>query len=478
MRRRKDTYVRANSMADIQELADIIQNQKEVFDYRERSLKNKINELNKVILIMREEFLSFLKKNNIDPNYPVLNDVMGDDVVPDTVPEQSMESIPIEQAMLPNIPNVTFLNAINTMKEKFPSLQDAIEEYTDTLMKMRLHKSSLERSLEVILKATEEYRGRIAENKEDYDDAVKNLEKIKDLYQNLLDFKILFTTVPDSFTSDAFIKFQINHLGKYCSDYCGKKVKVKKISDKLQETYKLTRFDQVEEGVYTTVFRNVSLYFSPNEGENNLPDQYVDAVTKKEDILKKLEGFSSDLDKLIVNTKATLDAIRGVKGIGNAHVQGLITSSNEIAQSFAAAKRVEHTTMETEISVNKIIKAGNNKKIESIRGKLQNGVGKLDEVFIRIQRGILRRIYFSLGHPMEYVHNRTTSLEDHVRGRVRTKYGGDIPFCDEDVIINSSGVKTFIKKSDVDEKTGKPKVEVQGNELEEKTRINENIASA
>src|SRR4030042_2523791 len=120
MRRRKDTYVRANSMADIQELADIIQNQKEVFDYRERSLKNKIDELNKATLIIREEFLSFLKKNNINSNYPVLNDIMGDDVVPDTVPEQSMESIPIEQAMLPNIPNVTFLNAINTMKEKFP----------------------------------------------------------------------------------------------------------------------------------------------------------------------------------------------------------------------------------------------------------------------------------------------------------------------------------------------------------------------
>jgi predicted RNA-binding protein YlqC (UPF0109 family) len=449
---------------------------KEVLDYRERHLKRKIEEITRDIMVVREDFLNFLRVNNIDPNYPIVASVTADPAVPDTAPEQSMESIPIEQAMLPNIPNDTFLKTMNLLQDKYVTFQGEIEEYTDQLYKMRLHRAQLEGTLEGVKKASEEYQSKIKENQKDYDQTVSNLDKIKYLYISLLNFKYLFSSLPDVMTAESYMRFKTNNLNKYSSNYSTLKKTIKITGDMLQESYTTTAFDQIENGVYVTVFKDISIYFD-SEQKDSLPVQYVDAISMKKDIMTKLEVLSNDLDKLISNNIKTLDAIRGVKGIGNSMVEGLVTSTIEISNSFAAAKKVEQTTLDTVKSGNYTVGEGVNRKIKDIKSRVQGGIENLDEKFIKAQRNILRKIALTFGFPVKSSEDRNTNLEEHLRERVRQKYGGNIPFCDEVETIDSSGNKVFIKKEAFDEKTGKSKKDTSSDILEFETRINRDIMS-
>jgi hypothetical protein len=477
MRRRKDTYVKANSIADIQELMTIAKSQKEYHEDRIRILKRRIEDINRHILVVREDFLSFLSSNGIDPNYPVMSDVTADDIVPCTVSESGMSAIAIEEAMLPNIPNVSFLRTINLLKKKYGSLQDEIEEYCDTLSKMRLKKSQLEATLESVQKSIEEYQDKIRDNQQEYNDSVKNLDKIKSLYQSILEFKTIFTSIPDNFTTESYIKFQNNYFDRYSTLYYGKKNSVKKYADILHDTYQLTSIDQMEEGFYTTVFSDISAYFGQYDG-NNLPDKYVDAIPYKKTILLKLEDFSASLDKLILNVKSTLDVVRGVKGIGNSVVEGLVNSVTELSKSYVAENKVEHTTLESVSSNNYTNNISVNQNINKIKDKLQMGIENLDDKFISSSGKFLRKIALSVGFPKTFLYDRNTNLEDCVRERVRRKYGGDIPFCDEVATTDINGNRVFVKKSEMDSKTGKSTVEMQTDTLEKKTRTNRDVMAS
>lgn len=475
MRRRRDIFVRPNSISDIQELVYIAENQKEKIENKEVVIRKKIEELNSYILTLREEFLNFLILNNIDPNYPVLGIVTEDKVVPDTVAEQSFEAVPIEKAMLPNIPNDVFLRTINLLTEKYETLQKEIEEYTDKMLKARLQKAKLELKLEEIIRVTSEYREKIENKKEEYDSLVNNLEMIKYLYQNLLDFKYLFIKTPDSFTSDSYIKFYNNYLNRYSSYYYEKKKIIKNAVDSLNEKYKANIVDKTENGIYLTVFKDISSFFDSYQGDN-LPDKYVDAIPLKKDIVKKLDKFSEDLNVIIDNNKQALDFIREVKGIGNSVVDGLISSVLEISKSFATQRKIEHTTFEDVKNSNYTINLSVNQKINTIKNKLQLGVEKLDETFIRSNREFLRKIALTIGFPVEYSYDKSKTLEEHIREKVRLKYGGNIPFCDEEVIINADGSKKFIKKDELD-KDKISKKEKSKKQLEKITQIEQDILS-
>jgi hypothetical protein len=477
MRRRKDKFVKADSVADIQELTTIAKSQKEYHEDRIRILKRRIDNISKQILVVREDFLSFLSSNNIDPNYPVVSDVMSDAIVPDTVPDDSMSVIPIEEAMLPNIPNQTFLMTINLLREKYGSLEDEIEEYGDTLGKMRLRKAMLEGTLASVQKSIEEYQDKITENKAMYNDSVSNLDKIKSLYQNLLDFKYLFTVIPENFTAASYMQFQNNYFDRYSTIYYDKKTTIKKFADILHETYVPTPIDQAEEGFYMVVFNDIATYFGPYD-EENLPNKYVDAIPKKNDIIKKMEEFSNSLSKLILNVKTTLDVIRGVKGVGNSVVDGLVNSTNEIAKSFAGQKKIEHTTLESVSKSNYSVNLGVNQKIDTIKDKLQMGVESLDAKFMKSSSKFLRKIALTVGFPSTFLYDRNTNIEDNVREKVRRKYGGNIPFCDEVIMKDTNGNNIFVKKSDVDPKTGKTTLDAKTDILEKKTRTDRDIMSA
>ena len=473
MRRRRNIIVR-----DREELTSIAQNQKEYNEERISVIKRRIDLIDKSIETLRDDFVSFMTSNGLDLDYTIMGEVTSDQVVPDTVPDDAMEAIPIEDAMIPSLTHATFLSVTNVLIDKYPTFQDEIEEYIDALKRKKLDKAKLENRLNGVKKSIQEYEDKISENKTVYNDSISNLNKIKSLYQNLLDFKYLFVTLPDTFTAESYIKFQTNYLNRYSTVYYEKKNLIAKFSDILQEEYTITPIDQMEQGFYTTVFKDISIYFTGTESEDGLKDKYVDTIPNKDKVIKKLEDFSVNLNKLILNIKMTLDSLRGVTGVGNSVVDGLVASTNEIAKSFVGRKKVEHTTLKSIKSTNYSSNLSVNQQIEDVKNKLQLGVENLDEKFMRASNKLLRKIALRIGFPVKYIYDRTTNLEDHVREKVRQKFGGDIPFCDESVLINSEGKRTFVKKSDIDPKTGKTKVEYQTDILEKNTRTDHDIMRA
>lgn len=478
MRRRRNITVRDSSPADIEELTSIAQNQKEYSEEKINVIKRRIDLIDKSIETLRDDFISFMTSNGLDLDYTIMGEVTSDQVVPDTVPDDAMEAIPIEDAMIPSLTHTTFLSVTNILLDKYPTFQDEIEEYIDALKRKRLDKAKLEDRLNGVKKSIQEYEDKISENKIVYNDSIDNLNKIKSLYQNLLDFKYLFVTLPNAFTAESYIKFQNNYLNRYSTVYYEKKNLIAKFSDILQEEYTITPIDQMEQGFYTTVFKDISIYFTETESEDGLKDKYVDTIPNKDKVIKKLDNFSISLNKLILNIKMTLDNLRGVTGVGNSVVDGLVSSTNEIAKSFVGRKKIEHTTLKSIKSTNYSTNLSVNQQIEEVKNKLQLGVENLDEKFMRASNKHLRKIALRIGFPVKYIYDRTTNLEDHVREKVRQKFGGDIPFCDESVLINSEGKRTFVKKSDIDPKTGKTKIEYQTDILEKNTRTDHDIMRA
>jgi len=490
-RRIKDDYNRNNSIAEIEDLYTIAENNKDKVEDRRRLLKKEIADLAKMISITREEFISFLNAHGVDTAFPVFSTVTADSVMPFTVSGQALTEVPIENAMLPNNPNPTFLRTLNLLQNKYETLQDEIEEYVYSLLRMRLRKSELEADLESVDKTITEYKGRLEEYKTEYDAAVSNLNKLRSLYQNLLDFKYLLTAVPDTFTAESYTKFQNNYFNRYSTEYYNKKKTIMKMGITLQDSYELTVFDKDQLGIYTSVFREISYFFSSDEGysieeSNNssddtikvLPEKYVDAIPYKTFILKKLDLLAKDIDELISNSKMTLDAIRGVKGVGNSVVDSLITSTNAIANSYASKKTIIPDTLKDIKNDNYTVRLGINQSIDNFKSHLQLGVENLDAKFVRASSHFLRKMAKTIGFPVTFFYDRTINLEDHLREKVRQKYGGNIPFCDEVESTDEYGNKIFIKKDDVDPKTGKSKTNTQALALGKLTEAPTDILSA
>jgi len=489
-RRIKDNYNKNNSIAEIEDLYTIAENNKDKVEDKRRLLKKEIADLAKMISITREEFISFLNSYGVETTFPIFSTVTADSVMPFTVSSQSLTEIPIENAMLSNNPNPTFLRTLNLLQNKYETLQDEIEEYVYSLLRMRLRKSELEADLESVDKTITEYKERLEEYQTEYNDAVSNLDKIRSLYQNLLDFKYLITAIPDTFTAESYTKFQNNYFNRYSTEYYNKKKTLMKMGITLQDNYKLTVFDKEQLGIYTLVFREIAYFFSSDEGysikeSNNssnglikvLPEKYIDAISYKTSILKKLDLLAKDIDQLIFNSKNTLDAIRGVKGVGNSVVDSLITSTNAIANSYVSKKTIVPDTLKDVTNDNYTVRLGVNQSINSFKSHLQLGIENLDSKFVRASSHFLRKMAKTIGFPVTFFYDRTINLEDHLREKVRQKYGGNIPFCDEVESMDENGNIIFIKKDNTDLKTGKSKTNIRALALEKLTEAPTDILS-
>lgn len=478
MWRRKDMMVSPDSIADVEELVTIALNQRELQEDSERVIKNKIEEITMVMKVVHDDFYSFLIKNNIDTNYPVFNDITTDDVVPSTVPNESMGAISTDMASLPNLPNNVMLRVKELLLEKYMTLQDEIGLYIDSLYKMKLEKASLEHKLETLQKVEDEYKVNIEKNRDIYNSLLSNLEKINSLNQNLLDFKSLFNVLPDVYTAYSYRKFQDNYFNRYSKAYYEKKKTIYRYSSNLLDTYESNTVDIEGGNLYTEIFLSIKSYFG-SYGEEKLPLKYIDAIQVKDSIKDKITEFNSNLNILITNIKTNFNIIRGVKNnnLGNSVIEGLIASTVELSKSFVTDKTMEHSTLKTVSDKNYTVNLSVNENIAKIKRKLQLGVEKLDDAFIKVSGKFLRKISLTIGYPIFYTYSKDVNGEDHLRDIVRQKFGGDLPFCDEEKQVDNYGNVLFTKKTDLDPETGLRKMDVYTAILRRKTRNSRDVTS-
>jgi hypothetical protein len=469
---RQNAYHAQETIGEIQYLVDLASSTKEEFDYTLEYLKNQIVRIGVRIQGKRESLIAFMGKYGIDYSvFPIMNQILADDVIQDTAPVQNLSAVAVEDAMRKNIPDETFNHLRNKLDPKVAvELNDRIDE----IKKMKLHKAWLERSYTDILIAKKEYEKNEAEQGESFQLIRKDLEDQIALHTSLSEFKYMFSNTPAAFTSTHLITMQDSKVDRYCSIYVAKKKSIMQQADKIQANYEdVSRYSetgtQIDFTFLIDTMTSISKYFGEPSGaatEGTLPAQYVDAYQKKQQVIKSLDIRMSYVATFVKNIKAALDAIRKVTGLGNKEIEGIFTQAIEISRSPVNARNMEQTTLTQIKNQNTTVLSQAQNKVENVKGVLQRGVDALDDAFVKAQKDLLLKMSLNLGFPVTSVKDRNQNLEDHVREKVRKKFG-NIPFEDEEVIIEN-GVEVFVKKSDIDPKTKLRKTTVAAASLVER----------
>lgn len=471
MSRRKDAYVRGDSVAEIQDLAKIAIDNKDLLDDAVVSLKEKIDRLIQYIKEVREEFKRFLSSYGINSSYPEFSTVYADDIRQDTVAEQAVDVIPVETIFVKSFTDYTMNETYEILKDKYPTLQGPIEEYRDKLLKAKLHKALLENRLEQTRILQQEYIESIDQRKEDYELEKENLYRLRALFRNILQFRNnVFMAIPPDQTSERARNLSISRLGSDNALYASRRRSIKKMADKLNENFAVSSELEADLEEFKTLFKDVSEYFGSSDTvENPLPAQLVDGLSSRTEIQDAIEGYLTRIQALMDKIRVALDSIRGIRGLGNAMVESLIGASFGIAQSEVTADYIERTTFDEVTLDNQVREERVEQESNRLKKWLQTGVSNIQEILNNIQKGILRKTALVTGAPVEFVKDKITNLEDHLREDIRAKYGGDIRFCDEVIYIDITGEKKFVKETEIDPQTGKPRSEIQRGILLEET---------
>lgn len=479
MSRRKDAYVRGDSLADIQDLAKIAAENKDLLDDLAVSLKEKIDRLAQYIKETRYEFNQFLQSYSIDTSYPEFSDVYADDIRQDTAAENAVDVIPVETVFTKTFSDYTMNQTFRILKDKYPTLQEPIGRYRDKLRALRLHKAWLENRLEQVRILQREYAPNIEQRKEEYDLGKENLYRLRSLFKDIHELRNnLFMAAPNILTSGQARDLSQSKLIENNVTYVSQRRRIKKMADKLNEDFTVSSELESDLEEFKTLFKDISEYFGSSDAvENPLPPQLVEGIEISSDIQESFESFMTRLHVLMDRIRVALDSIRGVQGVGNATVENLIAASTEIAQSEVVANYIESRTLSQVLLDNQVREERVEQESSRLKKWLQTGVSNIGEILNNVQKGVLRKTALVTGAPVEFIKDRITNLEDHMRENIRSKYGGDIPFCDEVVYIDVTGEKKFIKETEIDPETGKPKSEVQRGILLEETLLPRDIQS-
>jgi hypothetical protein len=461
---RTDAYHSQDTIGELQYLIDLSTNNKEELDYSILYVQNRIVNLNHILKGVRDELLDFLEKHQLTPeSFPVISRVLCDDVMPDTAPEQNIGAVDVEKAMKKNIPNETFdLLKIRITVHVTVELNQRI----DYVRKLKLNLAKYCADLAKLYKAKSDYAEKEDSFGEPYKEIRTDLENFIALHKSIGEFKYLFTNTPGTYTMDHSVKLQDSKTGQYGVYYIGKKKSIKNQADKILENFQdIARYEQVPTPVVfiaikkgeSTIPENllkISKYFSEQgdtPSDSILPTHYVDAYDIKSGIIGKVNAIMLNVSVMISVTKDALDAIRGTTGLGNRDLEGIYNLAIEISKSPANSRKIEQQEFKDITETNRTFLVQAQKKAEYFKGYLQRGVKALDQVFLKTQRDLLVRMSF-LGYPKDSIKGRTETLENHVREKVRAKFGF-IPFEDEQVVMNQDGSFCFVKRSELDPAT-------------------------
>jgi len=209
---RKDSYHAQESIGELQHLISVASNTKEELDYTSIYLKRSITRLGIKIKNKRQNFIKYLDKCMIDPEmFPIISDVLSDDIYQDTEPAQALSITPVESALYKNFPLKEFSDVIDGTK--VDGIIKIINERIDELKKLKLHKATLECLLQDINEAKKQY---IKNEKDHGDDISSTLNynfNLLNLYKSQIPSSnniILIFSLPKSIFSFIVMQFLLN----------------------------------------------------------------------------------------------------------------------------------------------------------------------------------------------------------------------------------------------------------------------------
>jgi hypothetical protein len=456
--------IKPDSPVQIQELVDTAYKNIDQLVDREQVLQRLIQQQDTKIFDKREALKLLLNKCNMGESYPVLANIMADDVKPDTVPKSLMSSFSIKDSRTKNYPNPTILALRNLLGSSYATHLKTVAAMMDELMVLSLKKASMESEVKKI----HNLQGDTTEILNTNLNRVTELKNLQDtnahLQVELYGIRTLFTSMPDSLTSQKNVVDYNLLVPRYSEKYVTMRGSIlgwcKKYKDQIDEmtTEKPVGLsDLIDKIAYT---------FGASD---TIPAKFTVALDRHTQVVLSLTKIIDEILPEMRNIlKGTLDIAMGIpqpKGqgtpsLGNAEVDGLVSNSQNIVSSPANSTNAGQDTMQTTtLKINSDV-LQSKKDATDLKSNLalamKGGVAKLNEMMQNSKFSQnMDRMLLGMGLPVTFTANGSQNVRDGLREFVRKKFGdGNLPFEDEVIGVDSSGSHIYIKKDDAVQKDG------------------------
>lgn len=184
---------------------------------------------------------------------------------------------------------------------------------------------------------------------------------------------------------------------------------------------------------------------------DNLPKQFTDALDARGSIVASLDDYRGLLVDAYIVMKNKMNTLVEQDGIKNNRVRRLLKRARSYFQSPAVDTLVnreltpEASKSEFQRRENQVVASTN--RFKELLKKAADYSTVPTDLLSKFQEQILANL--NLGRTFsDEEESGSQALENYWRDRVRKKFGGNIPFCDEVEIKNIDGTTRYIKRVD------------------------------
>lgn len=440
----KNPYSTNDSEAVVESIVDMMLQTEELFSDQVGNYNRRIHRVQRQIKQEQEKLKLLLAENNLSPNIPQFSKVLGDYLYPDSESEPAQTYINPETAS-GKTHTVLEVYSLKEIASHEPGVNDAIRDSMERIYKARNMLSKLtyrQQKLNNIYGESIEKKKRSAT----YKDLKKKNKETALLIAEVRSFRDVILQIPDELAAQ---KAKADHdlgMNVYCSAYVVRRKTIVKDAADFYDAF------PDDEDVQSTMDNLLSLMSTA------MPKQYTGAIQRKEAILRLLDGALAELGILLADSIGELNTLAGSQGIPNEKIESIRRNVISVLRSQVKSKVTTKITRDQMLAVN------DSDITEKVRKKdrfvnalnrmsdaVTQGAEAMGEVAQQFSKRLFDKAVISSGFPESFQKTGVETLKDNQREVVRQKYGGEIPFCDEVIIINDDGTKEFVKKVDATE---------------------------
>ncbi|MBD3260237.1 MAG: hypothetical protein GF334_00940 [Candidatus Altiarchaeales archaeon] len=440
----KNPYSSNDSEAVVESIVDMMLQTEELYSDQFNNYLRRIHRVRRNIKREQEKLKLLLAENNLSPSLPQFSKVLGDYLYPDSESEPAQTYVNPEESYT-KTHTVLEVYTLKEIAAQQPGVNDAIRDSMERIYKERNMLSKLTYKFHKLNNVFGESIER-KKSSSSYKDVKKKNRDIAVLISEVRSFRDVIQQIPDELAASKAKEDLNTGMNVYCSAYMVRKKQVIKDAADLSEDFS---DDTSLQDTINGLLAIMSL---------SMPKQYTGTVENKKSILRLLDGALTDLGLLLADTIGELNLLAGSSGIPNEKVESIRRNIISVLRSQVKSKVTTKTTRDQMLAVNDSdISEKVRKKdrfvnaLNRMSDAVTQGAEAMGEVAQEFSKRLFNTAVLSSGFPETFQKTGLEALKDNQREVVRQRYGGEIPFCDEVIVINDDGTKEFVKKEDATE---------------------------
>ena len=396
--------------------------------------KTKVKKFHVMIKDAKRDMRDFLNKNNLhDLKPPVLSENIEDDLIPNGIGSYLNYRDPSD-LRFKNFTESTYDTFKRVVMEQSAPIQTYLSLLEDRIRYLSNLKQKYEEEIRKKTNLLAGYNERKKKNYKDYVDIKNKINGLSFLITACNELKDLFDDVPSDFTTDDAVKMQDVSMDRFCHFY---KVRYRNFKENLIDYGENFPEDVGDINSIGGILRS-----------GNFRDQYLDTVDNKDTVLVSLDRVISILILMKDKAIAAADEIAGKPGIKNPVLENLMKKvtnilSSKVQESNTDQKTLDNLKSENDVYLNKAVES-----VNSTKKVIQQAGDNLALLSTKVSKDLLIKMASVFGFGKKNEKTPKGNLEDFWREKVRKKYGGAVPFCDEFESIDPQGNKSYIKKEE------------------------------